>query len=130
MNKHLKNIIACILNSVRDKEAEKYHSKKIHPNLPTAPNDIQAEFYNKQVTTKNMNILHTLHHAKPYLNYLTNKFKWNPYTPTLVDWHNLEKFKKTLDVTKRVNDIKYSHKWRPTQQKLHQIDFEGSDCPS
>ena len=126
---HLNNKTARTLNTVCDQEATSHHLDSLCPDIPTHPNKVDVEFYNTIFTSKNMDLLHTLHHRDPYITYLTDKFHWKPTTHTLIDWENIEKYTSTLTTTAKVKYTKYSHKWRPTQKKIHQIDYEGNDNP-
>ena len=113
---HLNNKAARTLNTVCDQEATIHHLDSFCPDIPTYPNQADVEFYNIKFTSKNMNLLHTLHHKEPYITYLTDKFQWKPTTYTLIDWENIGKYTSTLTTTAKVKYTKYSHKWRPTQK--------------
>ena len=121
LEQHLNNKPARTLNSVYDQEAAIHHNDTICPDITLSPENVHAEFYNIKMTSKNLNILHTLHHKDPYMDYLTKKFKWKPTTQELIDWENLNKYISTLATPTKVQYVKFSHKWRPR--------FEGSNTP-
>ena len=40
-----------------------------------------------------------------------------------IDWHAIQTYMQTLTLEQKVSFVKYSHKWRPTNKKLHQMNL-------
>ena len=84
-----------------------------------------------KITSKNLNIIHSLTNSQNYVQYLKEKFTWDQETFNSIDWKSLTTFIQTLPLEQKVSFIKYSHKWRPTNKKLTQMEYdetENSEC--
>ena len=83
------------------------------------------------ITTKNLNFIHSITNSQNYKKYLKTKFKWTQEVFHLIDWKGVQTYMQTLTLEQKVSSIKYSHKWRPTNKKLYQMEYfenENTEC--
>ena len=83
------------------------------------------------ITTKTLNFIHSITNSQNFKNYLKNKFKWTSEVFHSIDWKAIQTYMQTLTLEQKVSFVKYSHKWRPTNKKLHQMKFfetENAEC--
>ena len=75
------------------------------------------------ITTKNLNFIHSITNSQNYKNYLKTKFKWTAEVFHLIDWRAMQTYMQISTLEQKLSFVKYSHKWRPTNKKLHQMNF-------
>ena len=122
LQQHLNKTTARKLNEVCDKEATLQHNKNTQLTIPIKPQAISITVQGTNITSKNLNIIHSLTNSQNYVQYLKEKFNWDQETFDSIDWKSLTTFIQTLPLEKKVLFKKYSHKWRPTNKKLTQME--------
>ena len=128
---HLQRTTARNLNEACDKEAARQHSLRKKLSIPIKPQVITTLIKGLNITTKNHNFIHSITNFQNYEHYIKNKFQWTTEVFNSIDWKSLHKFMQTLTLEQKVSFIKYSHKWRPTNKKLHQMEYhqnETAEC--
>ena len=131
LQQHLKKTTARKLNEVCDKEATLQHNNNTQLIIPIKPQVISILVQGTNITSKNLNIIHSLTNSQNYVQYLKEKFTWDQETFNSIDWKSLTTFIQTLPLEQKVSFIKHSHKWRPTNKKLIQMEYdetENSEC--
>ena len=116
LQQHLQKTTARKLNEVCDKEATLQHNINTQLTLPIKPQVISINVKGTKITSKNLNIIHSLTNSQNYAQYLKEKFTWDQETFNFVNWKSLTTFIQTLPLEQKVSFIKYSHKWRPANK--------------
>ena len=120
---HLQRTTARNLNEACDKEANLQHTLRNPLLIPIKPQIISMKIKGHIITTKNLNFIHSITNSQNFENYLKNKFKWTAEVFHSIDWQAIQTYMQTLTLKQKVSFVKYSHKWRPTNKKLHQMNF-------
>ena len=129
LNSHLRNKIGRQLNKVCDTEATNHHQNMTFLPYPIPPHQPQQNFQNTTHTTKNLHYLQDLYQQTKYENYLMAKFNWNREIFNSIDWKIIEQYITSLPLTKKVQYVKFLHKWHSTQKKLLRTNPERCSSP-
>ena len=85
--------------------------------IPTSPLKIW-EFF-KKYNNKNS-----------YEDYQKQKLNWKQSTMEYIDWQLMELHIKQLPVPQKIQYLKFTYKWRPTQKRLHYTNQDRCTTPT